>query len=264
MRLVLLLLLHLTAITTPVWGGELRVGAASVFITPPVGIPMAGYYAERGAKGVHDDLYAKAIVLEAEGSAAALVALDLITTPRDLVEEARREIERDHGNFLRQRNDQRHAFPYRPGPGHEESVRWQVGAGGKRYRAALPAKIADAVRQAETRLAPPSSRPPAATRRSIAFNRRFHMKDGTVGWNPGKRNPQDPQARRNDRPRRAGRLLSRSLDRKPLATYVNYAVHLDNIGEPLISADMPATLQPLPGRFQGAGDGDALHRRLLR
>jgi hypothetical protein len=24
---------------------------------------------------------------------------------------------------------------------------------------------------------------------SIAFNRRYHMKDGTVGWNPGKRNP---------------------------------------------------------------------------
>ena len=24
---------------------------------------------------------------------------------------------------------------------------------------------------------------------SIAFNRRFHMKDGTVGWNPGKGNP---------------------------------------------------------------------------
>ena len=47
---------------------------------------MAGYYSERGAQGVHDDLHAKAIVIEAGGRAAALVVLDLITTPRDLVE----------------------------------------------------------------------------------------------------------------------------------------------------------------------------------
>ena len=58
---------------------------------------MAGYYSERGAKGVHDDLYAKAIVLESGGTTAALVALDLISTPRDLVDDARREIERIAG-----------------------------------------------------------------------------------------------------------------------------------------------------------------------
>ena len=49
-------------------GGELRVGVAEVSITPPPGIPMAGYYSERGAQGVHDDLHAKAIVIEAGGA----------------------------------------------------------------------------------------------------------------------------------------------------------------------------------------------------
>ena len=44
--------------------GELRVGAAAVNITPPNGIPMAGYYATRLAEGTHDDLHAKAIVLD--------------------------------------------------------------------------------------------------------------------------------------------------------------------------------------------------------
>ena len=58
----------------------LRVGAAAVVITPPVGTPMAGYYFERAAEGVHDDLFAKAIVLEQGGTKAALVALDLIST----------------------------------------------------------------------------------------------------------------------------------------------------------------------------------------
>ena len=42
-----------------------------------------------------------------------------------------------------------------------------------------------------------------------------------------------------------------TADRKPVATYVNYAVHLDNIGEPLISADMPATLSRCLADFKG-------------
>ena len=73
---------------------NLRVGAAASVITPPAGTPMAGYYFERAAEGVHDDLYAKALVLEQGGTKAALVSLDLISTPLGLVESARKEIER--------------------------------------------------------------------------------------------------------------------------------------------------------------------------
>ena len=47
---------------------------------------MAGYYSARAAEGVHDDLYAKAIVLEQDGSKAAMVACDLISMPRGVVE----------------------------------------------------------------------------------------------------------------------------------------------------------------------------------
>ena len=85
---------------------------------------------------------------------------------------------------------------------------------------------------------------------SIAFNRRYHMKDGTVGWNPGKGNPHilkpagtiDPDV---------PVLFFETPGKKPVATYVNYAVHLDNIGEPLISADMPATLSRCLADFKG-------------
>src|SRR5438552_6427408 len=72
---------------------ELKVGVAAVKITPPLGVPMAGYYTERLAEKVHDDLHSKAIVLEADGVRAALVALDLIGTPRGTVEKARLAIE---------------------------------------------------------------------------------------------------------------------------------------------------------------------------
>ncbi len=76
---------------------DTRIGAAAVVITPPLGTPMAGYYFERAAEGVHDDLFAKALVLEQRGIRAALVSLDLISTPMELVKEIRKEIDRTTG-----------------------------------------------------------------------------------------------------------------------------------------------------------------------
>ena len=209
---------------------------------------MAGYYSERGAQGVHDDLLAKAIVLEAGGRSAALVVLDLITTPRDLVEEARREIERT--THLRGADVMISATHSHTGPvldrnsafgGQSEMV--------KDYRAGLPAKIAEAVRRAEGQLTPAKVFAACGREESIAFNRRYHMKDGTVGWNPGKLNPNilkpagpiDPEV---------PVVFFESTAGRPLATYVNYAVHLDNVGEPRISADLPYTLSRLLAEFK--------------
>ena len=74
-----------------------RAGAATVNITPAPSIGLAGYYFERGADGTNDDLFAKALVLEAGGTKVVLVTLDLISTTRSMVEAARREIEKVTG-----------------------------------------------------------------------------------------------------------------------------------------------------------------------
>ena len=58
---------------------------------------MAGYYSARGAEGTHDPLLAKALVFEKDGTRVALVALDLISTTRGLVEETRKLIEKQTG-----------------------------------------------------------------------------------------------------------------------------------------------------------------------
>lgn len=58
---------------------QLRAGVARAELTPPLGGPMYGYGA-RGAnvsQGVHDPLYAKAIVLDDGGDKLAIVTLDL-------------------------------------------------------------------------------------------------------------------------------------------------------------------------------------------
>jgi hypothetical protein len=78
------------------------------------------------------------------------------------------------------------------------------------------------------------------------------MTDGTVGWNPGKLNPKiikpagpiDPEVIV---------LYSESLTGKPLSTYVNFALHLDNVGGNEISADLPFTLSNILEKFKGGG-----------
>ncbi|MCC6862563.1 MAG: hypothetical protein IT158_28570, partial [Bryobacterales bacterium] len=85
------------ATVLPLWSAELRTGAGAVKITPPKGAPMAGYYYNRAAEGVHDDLWAKAIVLEKDGATAALVVCDVSGLPRAVVEQARQLIARESG-----------------------------------------------------------------------------------------------------------------------------------------------------------------------
>ncbi len=239
----------LTLLTTTAQSGEVRVGAAAVPITPAAGIPMAGYYSERGAQGIHDDLYAKAIVIDAGGRSAAMVALDLISTPRELVEQARKEIEKTTqilGADVLISATHSHTGPVidRKSPFGGQSDRVVA------YLDTLPSKIAEAVRLAESKKASAIVRAAVGREDSIAFNRRFHMTDGSVGWNPGKLNPRiikpagtiDPEVPVVD---------FATPDGHPIAIAVNYAVHLDNIGAPEISADMPATLARQLADFQG-------------
>jgi hypothetical protein len=55
----------------------LRAGVAAVEITPPIGTKLAGFAKGRLAKGVHDSLSAKVLVLRTSETSVALVASDL-------------------------------------------------------------------------------------------------------------------------------------------------------------------------------------------
>ena len=59
-------------------GGELRAGAALVDITPEGPVWMGGYQILRESEGVHDPLYARAVVLERGEVELALVAVDVV------------------------------------------------------------------------------------------------------------------------------------------------------------------------------------------
>jgi hypothetical protein len=253
MKTALCTLAALLTSTLSVAAADLRAGAAAVKITPVLGTPMAGYYSPRGADAIHDDLYAKAIVLEKDGVKAALVSLDLITTQRGWVNAARREIENRTGIpgvHVMISATHTHTGPELAGRGSRQDILSGDSALSRRYTEELPGKIAEAVRLAERALSPVHLWAARGHEDSIAFNRRYFMKDGTVGWNPGLLNPNivkpagpiDPEV---------PVLWFETPAKKAVATYVNYAVHLDNVGGTQISADLPYTLRKLLGEVKG-------------
>jgi neutral/alkaline ceramidase-like enzyme len=72
-------------------GAELRIGAASTAINPADGVYLGGYSEKRQCTGVHDDLYAKAIVFDDGDTAVALVVLDSVGTQYDTIQKIRRQ-----------------------------------------------------------------------------------------------------------------------------------------------------------------------------
>ena len=73
----------------------LRAGAATVDITPHAVVVMDGYGARREpSRGVHDPLFARALVLEPDGERFAIVSCDLLGVHASITSEVRRLAEK--------------------------------------------------------------------------------------------------------------------------------------------------------------------------
>jgi hypothetical protein len=69
----------------------LKAGFAKRNISPERGAPLAGFAARQGAcEGIHDELFARALVLTNDTAAVALVSLDLLAVASDFVEATRK------------------------------------------------------------------------------------------------------------------------------------------------------------------------------
>jgi hypothetical protein len=241
-------------LSSPALAAELQVGAAAVVINPPEGTPLAGYYSQRGTKSVLDDIYSKAMVLQVGETKAALVVCDLISLPRYVVTEARRQIEASTG--IPGAHVMLSATHTHTGPvlARESALDELVGATsdlGRRYTEKLPELIAKSVAEANKKLAPARASAAVGREDGISFNRRFHMKDGTVSWNPAKRHPGivrpagpiDPDV---------GVVYFDTPKNAAVATYVNFALHPDTVGGEGVSADYPGVLARALTGFRGS------------
>jgi neutral ceramidase len=232
---------------------ELRAGAAAVRITPNRPMPMAGYYSTRLSTNTHDELHAKAIVIEQDGTRAALVVCDLISLPRAVVVQARDIISRTTkvpGDNVMISATHSHTGPVLDSGSSRKGAEAKDMTAVREYTAQLPAKIAEAVRLAEAALQPARLSVAHEQEDHLSHNRRFHMRDGSVGWNPGKLNTNIVRAAGPIDPDVAV-LYFDSPRTVPLATYVNFAMHPDTVGGLEFSADYAFTLSKLLGEYKG-------------
>ncbi len=257
-RPLLVCLLLSLAVSATLQAGTARVGVASVDITPPLGIPMAGYYHERGADGVNDPLFCKALVIESGGERAAFVVLDLISVTRSITDQTRSAVAQATGipgERVMISATHAHTGPELANRGKRSSDMGGQSQLATDYTEGLAAKIAESVRLANDRLQPAQLSAAKGRCEELTFNRRYYLRDGSVGWNPGKLNsnivrsagPSDPEV---------GLLYvapaGAADPRQALAAYVNFAMHPDTCGGSKIGADWPGALSRVLAGYHGS------------
>ena len=273
----------------------LKAGAAKTRITPPAGIPFLGHGA-RVSQGIHDDLWARSLVLEDDGEKVAIIALDLCwPLPKNDYLKVRREVESrtdiKGGNILVSATHS-HSGPTFSATTEDYPMPL------KRRRElidpwveSLPRRISESVVKANSNLVEAKVSFGKTLMNGICYNRRIRIPDGVIthtgsietlegfvrefylrlGASPeeaekiGLRLPDGPID-----PEVAVLRVDDSEKGKPLAVLVNYACHAVASFGPLISAGYPGYTSYFVEQATGAvclftsgcgGDVRTYHRR---
>jgi hypothetical protein len=232
----------------PLLASELLVGVATVDITPPIPYRMCGYFDERLSTGVKDRLQAKAMVFRQGNEQAALVFCDVAGLPRELTNGARHQASCATGipvNHIAIAATHSHTGPLFSGVlrnyFHQRAVA-RLGSDPYEkidYPSELLRKVVEAIVDAHLTLKPAVLKSGYAREDRLSFNRRFHMRDGSVRFNPGALNPDVVRPAGPIDPQVAIVSVAPSSDSPPAAALLSFALHLDTVGGTEYSADFP-------------------------
>jgi len=211
--------------------GVFKAGFARVDITPAPGCQIPGGFSKNIAQGVHDPLYVEAAVLTSGGVELAIVGVDALFTPDDIVAEARNLAESACGvpgaNIL-------------IGASHTHNGGPATDCLGSDRDPAYCRNVAEAIAQAvaDARAGAVDARLGAGVGRedSVSFNRRFKMKDGTEKTHPGRMNPDIVEPAGPMDPDVAV-IAIENMQGELLGCIVNHALHGTVIGGNKLSAD---------------------------
>ncbi len=162
----------------------IQAGCMRIDITPELGAEMPGSMQKRFAKGVHDPLFAHAMVLDNGEAAVALVGLDALSVKRSIVTKAREMIS-ERTDVPASHVMVAASHTHNGGPIADCFLSESDPA----YCERVAQAVAEAVIQAWQCREPVSLTVGKGFEDSVAFNRRFRMKDGTERMHPGKGNP---------------------------------------------------------------------------
>jgi neutral ceramidase len=226
-------------------GQELCAGAATSNITPPIGGDIVGGFAPFPSTHIHDELFARCLVLDDGKTRLALVVCDLLGIHRNVSDEARKLIEKGSG-----------LSPDRVFISATHTHSAQSALGKDRFKHAqelddyqqfVARRIADGVKRAINNLRPAELGFGTAEAPEHVFNRRWHLKPGTMPPNPFggidqvKMNPSD----RENLVEPAGPtdptisfLAVREPGGRPISIFTAYSLHyVGGVGNGHISAD---------------------------
>jgi len=219
-----------------------KAGAATANITPWLGYSLAGGMEDRQATRVDDELHVRAIVLDDGTNQLAIALVDCCMVERPIVDagkdraNAATGIPQSHmlvaATHSHSAGTCAHIFQSDPDPA---------------YTTLVTRKIGDAITQAWLDRVPAKIAWGAGAVPDEVHNRRWYMKDGTIGEDPfGKTNDKvrmNPPRASADLIKPAGPtdpevsiLALETVEGKPLALLANYSLHYVG-GMPGISAD---------------------------
>jgi hypothetical protein len=234
----------------------LRVAYEEADITPPVGDSMPGYFSDRKATGTLDPLRAKVVYLSQAKESVALVACDLIGMAAEVVARVRKAV------AARSKTRPRHIWVHcthshtggllpRSFTSDAEKIypNFYPGTVDERWVEEMIERTAAAVARAASRAAPEAHVSLHQGREaSIAFCRRYVMKDGSVRTNPGRNNPQVVRPAGTIDPRVHA---LRFADQRILIVF--YGLHPDTVSGNHYSADYPYALTQVLRHSLGDG-----------
>jgi hypothetical protein len=239
-------------------------GFATTDITPPVGWRRAGNYNELVSTGVHDPLFAKAMVLSQGKTTVAFVGNDLCSVPRELTDRVRQRASDKTGipfaNIVITATHT-HGGPEYFGPLRDFLHARALKENGAKdphepldYQSLLVERWTEVIVKAHAARQAVKLSVVVPQQPGVAFNRRFLMKDGSTGWNPGKLNtnifrplgPTDP-----DLP---FVLVREAASSKPLGSLTVFAMHTAIYGGAPFGACYPGHLQTNLRRLLDAPD----------
>ena len=258
--LPLALALMLTTASPP-----LQAGAAASNITPDLGTLIVGGFAPYPAEHVHDELYARSLVLDDGTTRIALVVCDLLGLHRGVSVEARRLVEETTGipaqNVLISAT---HTHSAGTALGRNRYANEQELDDNQRF---VARRIADSVRRAVNLLRPAEIAFGAVDAPEHVFNRRWRMREGSVKPNPfGKIDTvsTNPPVRSPDLIEAAGPvdpavsiIAVREPDGRLISVYCAYGLHyVGGTGRAHISADYFGVFCETLKRLQSDEGGD--------
>ena len=199
--------------------GTLQVGAAEICITPHLGCHLDGNFTDRLSEDLHDDLYAKAVVLDNGETRLGIVVCDLIIVTREMADAVKAIVAEQAGIPPAQMLVTATHTHYAPAVAGALGTTPEV-----EYREQVPARIAEAVVLAARRLQPAQLGWAFGACPTEVHNRRWRLKDGSVRMNPGCLNPEAIEPVGPTDPTLSV-LVTRTPDRAPLAVLGNLGLH---------------------------------------